>query len=197
MMILVETRHCHDLWVHNLFWNKPNWWLDVLGFYPQNLHNSSLWFPHIWHQQLHLKIYKTSTLSFHHHTFFLICLIRLSKIKNIHHFEASTSMTPIQEVRFLSDIFLTAWIKKEKINVKKSMSQGFLLCGQPQDEICHEEVKIWPFAHKLTQPTWFSLQYPLQYLLYILYLVFSFIWRLSIVQSRNISSFWIFYVFFL
>lgn len=80
------------------------------------------------------------------------------------------------------------------------MSQGFLLCGQPWDEICHVEVKIWPFVLVLTQPLFVSL---LGFLYNILhsssstYQIFSFIWRLSVVQSGNISRFWIFYRYFL
>lgn len=96
----------------------------------------SLWFPHIWHQQLHLQTHKTSTSSFNCAPF-LIWFIRLSKIWTHTHILAAVCTTPgltlVQEVWCFTRTFLTDCTeRKKKIDVekrskkkKKSMSQGF------------------------------------------------------------------------
>lgn len=78
------------------------------------------------------------------------------------------------------------------------MFQGLLLWRQPQDEICHDQVKIWPFVLVLTQPlsTLFSLQYPPQNLLFIPDVRFH---MASLRRSEHKflkSSSWIFYTYF-
>lgn len=138
-----------------MFCSERNWNDDLmfLGFYPHDIFMTlPFWLPHIWHQQLHLKTYKNIHSVISPYIFpSLGCL----KFKHTY-FEASMS---------ISSTFLS-WYKRSeswkshvsdrankerKINEKrKSMSQVFLLCGQPQEENRHDQVKIWPFESVLS-----------------------------------------------
>lgn len=187
---IVWKRHRHDLWVHVLFWKKLKWWLDALRLLP-------LWlFPfdflisdissYIW------KHTKTSTLSFHH-TSFLVWAVQNLNIHTLRppclfrlHFYPDT-----RGLNLKSRTFLTDWTKKEKSMRKKINVSRFPPVWTATRRNQSRPSKDLTFCISV-KPNLCLLFFILFNFLNILlsisstYLIFSFIWRLSIIQNRNI-----------